>query len=58
MKVTPFCSKAPAVVKKARESSLLVKGARLFNCIPRKLRDTFTGSPEEFKFRLDEAQCS
>ena len=54
MKVAPFYSKAPASVRKAKESSLLVKGARLFNCIPRELRDTFTGSPEQFKVRLDD----
>ena len=44
---------APAAVKKAKESSLQVKGAQLFNCIPMELRDTFTGTAEQFKAGLD-----
>ena len=54
MVVAPYCSKAPAAVRKARESSLQVRGARLFNCLPRDIRDMFTGTPEMFKTRLDE----
>ena len=54
MVVAPYCSKAPAAVRKARESSLQVRGARLFNCLPRDIRDMFTGTPEMFKARLDD----
>ena len=54
MVLAPLCNQAPAAVRKARESSLQVKGAKLFNSIPRGLRDISTGSPEMFKARLDE----
>ena len=54
MSLAPLCSQAPPAVKKARESSLQVKGAQLFNLIPRELRDISTGSPEMFKTKLDE----
>ena len=54
MVVVPLCNKAPAAVKRARETSLKVRGAKLFNSIPRELRDTFTGTPDSFKARLDE----
>ena len=53
MKVSPLCNQSPAAVKKARESSLQVRGAQLFNCIPRELRDTFTGTTDQFKAGLD-----
>ena len=53
MLLAPLCHAAPAAVKKAKESSLQVKGAQLFNCIPRELRDTFTGTAEQFKAGLD-----
>ena len=54
MQVAAYCSKAPASVRNARESSLQVRGARLFNIIPRELRDTMTGTPDQFKHKLDE----
>ena len=54
MEVSPLCNKAPASVKRAKESSLKVKGAQLFNIIPRALRDITVGSPEQFKRQLDE----
>ena len=54
MRLAPLCKKAPSTVRKARENSLQVKGAKLFNCIPRELRDTKTGSPENFKSKLDQ----
>ena len=54
MKLAPLCNTAPAAVKRARESSLQVRGAKLFNTIPRDLRDTNTGTVDQFKFRLDE----
>ena len=53
MQLAPLCSKAPAAVKRARESCLQVRGGKLFNSIPRELRDTFTGSPDQLKARLD-----
>ena len=45
---------APASVRKARESSLSVHGAQIFNLLPRDLRDTNTGSVDHFKARLDD----
>ena len=53
MVLPPLQTKSPALVKKARESSFQVKGARLFNCIPRDLRDTATGTIDQFKAKLD-----
>ena len=53
MQQAPLCNQAPSSVRKARESSLQVRGARLFNCIPRDLRDSSTGTPEQFKTKLD-----
>ena len=52
MDIQPLCPTAPASVKRARESSLQVKGAKLCNTIPRDLRDTMVGTPEYFKARL------
>ena len=51
--VRPYNPKAPTQVRKAREASLLVKGAKLFNCIPRGLRDINTGTVDSFKAGLD-----
>ena len=53
MQLAPLCNQAASSVRKARESSLQVKGARLFNCIPRELRDSSTGTPDQFKAKLD-----
>ena len=53
MQLRPLCHSAPASVRRARESSLQVKGARLFNSIPRDLRDMSVGTQEQFKARLD-----
>ena len=53
MQLAPLRHEAPAAVKKAKESSLQVRGAQLFNCIPRELRDTFTGTADQFKAGLD-----
>ena len=51
--VHPSASSAsPLAVKKARESSLQVKGSKLFNLIPKKLRD-FSGTVDQFKAGLD-----
>ena len=54
MQVSPLVNSAPASVKKAKESSLQVRGAQLFNVIPRALRDMIAGSPDQFKWQLDE----
>ena len=53
MQLAPLNNASPSAVKRAREASLQVKGAKLFNCIPRGLRDTFTGTAEQFKAGLD-----
>jgi hypothetical protein len=53
MIVAPLCNQSPTAVKKAREYALQVRGAQLFNCIPRELRDTFTGTADQFKAGLD-----
>ena len=54
MQVSPLFNKALASVKKAKEASLQVRGAQVFNIIPRALRDIIVGSPELFKSKLDE----
>ena len=54
MVLAPLCHQAPTAVKNARESSLQVRGAKLFNSIPRDIRDTMTGTTDMFKNRLDE----
>ena len=45
-------SHIPPAVRKAREASLPVKGAKLFNLIPKELRD-MTGTALQFKAGLD-----
>ena len=42
-----------AAVKKARESSLQVKGARLYNLLPKELRDMQGVTVDTFKTSLD-----
>ena len=44
---------APAKVRKARESSVGVKGVRLFNSMPIQIRDSEHGDTEMFKNHLD-----
>ena len=59
-KIIPTTSKTPNWIKKARNSSLFVKGPLLYNCLPPHLRgktiiDTPTKSHvENFKQRLDQ----
>ena len=53
MQVSPYHPSAPAAVRKAREASLSVKGAKLFNTLPRGLRDITTGTVDNFKRELD-----
>ena len=51
--IPPYHPAAPASVRRAREASLAVQGARLFNLLPRGLRDIQTGTVEQFKASLD-----
>ena len=53
MVVSPLNKNGPASLRNARESSLQVRGAQLFNVIPRALRDMMTGTPDQFKQMLD-----
>ena len=39
VQVPPFVAALPAAVKRAKEASIRVKGAKLFNTIPQELRD-------------------
>ena len=50
--VRPYKTRSPAQVRRAREASLSVKGARLFNSIHRELRDMSHGKVESFKSGL------
>ena len=49
----PVNTSAPASVRRARESSLAVKGVALFNLCPRGLRDMASDHHERFKENLD-----
>ena len=51
--VPPFATNSPSAVKKAREASLQVKGARLFNLMPLNLRNMTGVTVEVFKTALD-----
>ena len=51
--VSKINSKAPASVRNAREASLSVQGAKLFNLMPQLLRDKSTGTVDSFKHELD-----
>ena len=53
MSIPPYNSTAPASVRRAREASLSVQGGRLFNLIPRGLRDMHTGTVDQYKVGLD-----
>ena len=50
----PYIRTAPAAVRRARESSLGVKGCRLFNLLPAELRSMTGCSVNTFKKHLDE----
>ena len=54
IQVSKYRTSAPASVRRAREASLSVKGAQLFNLLPREIRDISTGSVDSFKSRLDD----
>ena len=49
----PVSRNAPACVRKAREASLAVKGALLFNLCPRGLRDLASDHVDRFMANLD-----
>ena len=49
----PIVSSAPAVIKRAREASLGVKGCRLFNLLPDSVRNVKGTSVDQFKAALD-----
>ena len=51
--VPPFSQNSPAAVRRARESSLQVKGARLFNLLPKEIRGLSDVSVGTFKTALD-----
>ena len=44
---------APAAVRRARESTLGVKGARLFNLLPASIRNINSDNTDTFKSALD-----
>ena len=46
-------ARAPASVRRARESSLSVKGARIFNLLPVTIRNIDSENVETFKTELD-----
>ena len=49
----PATNKGNASVKSMRNQSFQVAGPRLFNCLPKYLRNTKNSSIEEFKEKLD-----
>ena len=51
--VPPMAKRSPAAVKQARETSLQVKGARLFNLVPKELRGRSGVTVDNFKHGLD-----
>ena len=51
--IPPLKPHVPAKVRSARERSLSVHGAKLFNLLPQHLRDENSGSFELFKNHLD-----
>ena len=53
VEVVKYQASAPAAVRKAREASLPVHGARLFNLLPQHLRDMNVGTVDQFKSGLD-----
>ena len=53
VQVSPLNRSSPACVKKAFESSLKVKGARIFNSIPAYIRNINSDNIDTFKSNLD-----
>ena len=52
--IPPISKSSSTRVRSLREGSLSVHGARLFNCLPRQLRDMTDVELPEFKKKLDE----
>ena len=44
---------SPAIVRKAREGNITVKGARMFNLLPADLRNINSNNVNQFKKELD-----
>ena len=44
---------APAAIRRAKESSLAVRGATIFNLLPRELRNITSNKVQSFKTKLD-----
>ena len=53
MEVPPIVAGSPAAVRRAKEASIRVKGAKLFNSIPQELRDLSGVKVDIFKAGLD-----
>jgi ribonuclease P/MRP protein subunit RPP40 len=51
--VPPMATHSPPAVRKAREASLQVKGARLFNLVPKEIRNLSGVTVDTFKSGLD-----
>ena len=51
--VPPMATTSPASVRRAREASLKIKGARLFNLVPKEIRNLSGVSADRFKSQLD-----
>ena len=52
--VAEIVRSAPAAVKRARENSLSVKGAKMFNLLPADIRNINSDKVQNFKNKLDE----
>ena len=51
--VPPLASNSPASVRRAIKSSLRVKGVRLFNSVPKEIREMKDVTVDSFKTALD-----
>ena len=51
--VAEIVGAAPAAVRRARENSLSVKGAKMFNLLPAHIRNINGEKVDQFKARLD-----
>ena len=51
--VPPMAARSPVAVRRAKEASLQVKGARLYNLMPQNLRDMKDVTVDTFKSKLD-----
>ena len=53
MSLPAMNNKCPQAIQTIRDSSLAVHGAKLFNCLPRSIRDATKCATLEFKATLD-----